>query len=71
MSLSVKIFRDLQDDKVLEDERNGGNRGTESADGSTTKCIFNLAFFNKYIIGDAQRHGIDLPGTFVHVDDLK
>ncbi|KAG7284578.1 hypothetical protein NEMBOFW57_010956 [Staphylotrichum longicolle] len=64
MSLYAKILHDLQDDKVLEDGRNGGNRRTEAADGSTTKCIFHLALFDEDIIGDAQRHGINLLGTF-------
>ncbi|KAK4153779.1 hypothetical protein C8A00DRAFT_33465 [Chaetomidium leptoderma] len=62
MSLYIKLARDLHADDLLEE----GKEETvelKAVNGSTTKYTFDLANFDEYILGYAERHGITVPGA--------
>jgi hypothetical protein len=62
MSLFVKVARDMCTNDLLEE----GQEETvelKGPDGSTTKYTFDLANFDEYILGYAERHGITVPGS--------
>jgi hypothetical protein len=61
MSLFIKVARDMYDNDLLEE----GQEETvklRAADGSMTRYTFDLANFDEYILGYAERHGIMVPG---------
>ena len=62
MSLYIKLARDMCANDLLED----GEEETvklKAVDGSTTEYTFDLANFDEYILGYAERHGITVPGS--------